>query len=309
MAYLPKSSYTIKQSTRVGELLYIDNRSPYIGNYIETRDGKYYAGVSPTKLGIELVKPEKSDLPFGKTRNVKMFNILNQTKYNKLKKYQRVIPTKTFPKPKDYDKGEMERFFCQKSNDPKTIMEIDKETYDSLTSNKDHDANLYQAGALNWSLRGNVRQTNKTTLDIIRSVVPYIHQCFPMLHEFEDVDTSGQLFTTGGELYYERGRDYTGMYHVHDGIPMVGAEHTEEPHDTLVWAKNLQSPNELKGFEDFNYKNFLNEKEREKNRKRKKQLLSNAQAPISIMDVQTNRSSGGRSTGGGLSSGGGGGGY
>ena len=48
---------------------------------------------------------------------------------------------------------------------------------------------------------------------------------------------------------------------------------------------------------------------REKNRKRKKQLLSNAQAPISIMDVQTNRSSGGRSTGGGLSSGGGGGGY
>ena len=90
---------------------------------------------------------------------------------------------------------------------------------------------------------------------------------------------------------------------------MAGAEHTEEPHDTLVWAKNLQSPNELKGFEDFNYKNFLNEKEREKNRKRKKQLLSNAQAPISIMDVQTNRSSGGRSTGGGLSSGGGGGGY
>ena len=60
MVYLPKSSYTIKQSTRVGELLYIDNRSPYIGNYIETRDGKYYAGVSPTKLGIELVKPEKS---------------------------------------------------------------------------------------------------------------------------------------------------------------------------------------------------------------------------------------------------------
>ena len=100
-------------------------------------------------------------------------------------------------------------------------------------------------------LSRNVRQTNKTTLDIIRSVVPYIHQCFPMLHEFEDVDTSGQLFTTGGELYYESGREYTGMYHVHDGIPMAGAEHTEEPHDTLVWAKNLQSPNELKGFEDF----------------------------------------------------------
>ena len=107
MPFYPSHRLSIKYTH--GNELMRRNAQFYVGNYIETRDGKYYAGVSPTKLGIELVKPEKSDLPFGKTRNVKMFNILNQTKYNKLKKYQRVIPTKTFPKPKDYEKGEMER--------------------------------------------------------------------------------------------------------------------------------------------------------------------------------------------------------
>ena len=59
---------------------------------------------------------------------------------------------------------------------------------------------------------------------------------------------------------------------------MVGEMHTEESHATLIFAKDLQTPNELNGFKDFNYEDFLKEKkakERRKFKKKRTQTVSN----------------------------------
>ena len=54
MAYLPKSKYSVK-TTHGNELVYKrDKNKVYVGDYMLTSNGKYYAGVNNTRLGPEL---------------------------------------------------------------------------------------------------------------------------------------------------------------------------------------------------------------------------------------------------------------
>ena len=58
MAYLPKSKYSVK-STPGDELVFKSNKNQtYVGDYMLTFDGKYYAGVNNIKLGPELILQE-----------------------------------------------------------------------------------------------------------------------------------------------------------------------------------------------------------------------------------------------------------
>jgi hypothetical protein len=262
--------------------------------YIETDDGKYYAGSNSLNLGPELSKPIKSTSKFGNTRNIKIFNILNKNNYNKLAKYETITPSKNRPTESDYEKGYMYRYFTQRVNDEKQIFEINKKTYDDFE--KKYDTSLYLKSKLVWTLEGNVRKSNKLVLEKLSDKFKYIKSLFSVLNEFESLNTSQNLFTKGGELYYENGREYTGAYHIHpEKGPMVGAKHVEEAHDVLVWAKDLQSPNELKGLKDLNYQKFLKE--------RKKNQINKFLKP----KKETPRTSPVRSTGRSTSGGGGGG--
>ena len=55
--------------------------------------------------------------------------------------------------------------------------------------------------------------------------------------------TIENLFTEGGELYYEDGREYKGPYHIHPGKgPMVGAVHIKGQHDILYYEKPEDMP-------------------------------------------------------------------
>ena len=63
---------------------------------------------------------------------------------------------------------------------------------------------------------------------------------FSKLDEFKQTEgrTIENLFTEGGELYYEDGREYKGPYHIHPGKgPMVGAVHIKGQHDILYYEK------------------------------------------------------------------------
>lgn len=261
MKYFPKSSINILEANK-GEFIYKTTKRPFAGTYIETSGGRYYAGSNYMNLGPELVKPDPSSLNFGKTRLIKKYNILNKQRYNKLKKYKTIIPTKTRPTEKDYQKGYMFRYFAQKVNDDMEILEISQKAYDNF--DKNYDTSLYTRGSIVWTLEGNVRKSNKLALERSAKLFPYIGRLFSILNEFESSMTTTSLFTQGGELYYKDGREYTGAYHIHpEKGPMVGAQHIEEAHDILVWAKDLQSPNELKGNEDINYESFLKDRVRE----------------------------------------------
>jgi len=51
-------------------------------------------------------------------------------------------------------------------------------------------------------------------------------------------DTINGLYTTGGEFTLPDGSGYVGYYHIHpDNGPMVGSEHTDQPHDRLTIVK------------------------------------------------------------------------
>ena len=55
MAYIPKSKVKI-QNTVGGELVYKMTDRDYIGDFIETSNGKFYAGTDTSNFSTELVK-------------------------------------------------------------------------------------------------------------------------------------------------------------------------------------------------------------------------------------------------------------
>ena len=64
MVYIPKSKLKA-QETSGGEFITKNNKQDYMGPYIETSEGKYYAGNDVKYLGAELIKPFKISTKFG----------------------------------------------------------------------------------------------------------------------------------------------------------------------------------------------------------------------------------------------------
>ena len=164
-------------------------------------------------------------------------------------------------------------------------MEIDIDTFNAISQQKKtYDYNLYNVGSITWNLKNGTRKANSTNLQILERTFPFVSIIFPILNEFEIIDNI--LTTQGGELYYEDGREYTGPYHVHEGVPMIGAEHIEEPHATLYYRKDLQNPNqELQDY--FNQNPFETQMQ---------QIMDKAQ---NMTEAPAARSSSPSSTGGG----------
>ena len=289
--YFPKSSVNILEAS-LGEFIIVNTRKPYVGPYVAIDNGKYYAGSDYIHLGPEIVKPNSSNLDFGKSRQVKKYNLLNTRLATKFSKVKTMVPTKSIPTEKDYEKGFMARYFVERKNDKSQIFEISKKTYSDFNSK--HDKSLFTRGMLTWTLEGNVRKANKLVLEKKSTTYPYIKGLFPILNEFESTNTSKNLFTSGGELYYENGREYTGPYHLHpEKGPMVGAQHVEEAHDVLVWAKDLQSPNELRGLKDLNYERLLKDQSQPQNQTRENGRTSPISDSLGTTQRSTSRTSGG----------------
>ena len=57
--YIPKSKYKKPKYTSGGEFTELESKKPYKGYYIETYDGKFYAGKTPEEGGAELQKESK----------------------------------------------------------------------------------------------------------------------------------------------------------------------------------------------------------------------------------------------------------
>ena len=162
--YLPKSKAQI-QETLGEEFKYLISSKEYIGKYIETSDGKYYAGDNIYDLSIELLPSTPKSTNFGGGNMVKVFNIINKPKYDFLSKKEQINASRPKPTEKDYEKYKFDRYFCKRINSEYGYFEIDKETYD-LIKNKDvkYDYNLFNIGKIEWALRGNTRIINKNTL-------------------------------------------------------------------------------------------------------------------------------------------------
>tara|TARA_R110002012_G_scaffold98433_1_gene236012 strand:+ start:8416 stop:9306 length:891 start_codon:yes stop_codon:yes gene_type:complete len=241
MAYIPKSKINIL-NTPGGKFIVKSTNQEYIGDYIELSNGKYYVGNNPTNLNQELILPLSTDR-LGISQNSYIYNNLKPEIVNFHSKNKFIYPSKTIPTSKDYNKGYYTRYFAKKVNEPRGYIEINVDVFNSISQQKrEYDYYLYKVGSLTWNLKNGTRKANSINLQILERTFPFVSIIFPILNEFEIID--GILTTQGGELYYEDGREYTGPYHVHEGVPMVGAKHIEEPHATLYYREDLQNPNQ-----------------------------------------------------------------
>ena len=94
-----------------------------------------------------------------------------------------------------------------------------------------------------WYLDGaNIQKKNSNILKKAENRFPSIKYLFPILNEHAKPNPIVQenLYTNGGELYYDNGDEYIGAYHIHPQTgPMVGASHISSPHDSLFYFQQL----------------------------------------------------------------------
>ena len=120
MAYIPKSKKTTGRS--VGEYIYKSNNQKYYGPYIETSEGKKYAGNNTNNLGPEIIFDtslydelyssinETSIKTFSLQPKTKNYNSKNLKTYRGIRNTYSLASNKTYPTMRDYNNGT--RFVC-----------------------------------------------------------------------------------------------------------------------------------------------------------------------------------------------------
>ena len=160
MPYLPKSKVKL-QNTPGGEFITKFSKRNYIGSYIESSDGLFYAGQDTTNLSTELIQPPKIYNNFGNSEDVQNYKKLKPIPYNKLAKTKQVLGTRPKPTEKNYEEGFFLRYFIKRVNTDNQYTEIDEETFSDLKAKKPtYDHNLYKIGVIKWILKGNVERNN-----------------------------------------------------------------------------------------------------------------------------------------------------
>jgi hypothetical protein len=168
--YFPKSKIITNLYTKGGE--FSINGKQYIGAYYKTYSGKIYSGKNPINgSSQELLPILSSPDNFSPTKVTQTSGILynsntkdyiNNPNLANVNFYE--VPTQFYPKPttNDYQKGYIMRYFAKKRNDIGYVIEINKETYLSLTKqDKVYDYVRYQAIDVFWQISGPLRDDRK----------------------------------------------------------------------------------------------------------------------------------------------------
>jgi hypothetical protein len=195
--YVPKGKVQILQ-TEGNEFIFIRNGMTYKGPYIETSDGKFYAGDDPYKRsrGNELSKRSTNVLK-PRTKNERTFNINKPPHFKYLNKTKPILISKPRPTEEDYKKYKFTRYFAKKINSELGYLEIDKETYDSIQGKENvYDHILYHVGTIEWALRGDTFTINANTLIKEERYWNNLSMIFKNLKEYksdEPIDTDSNI--------------------------------------------------------------------------------------------------------------------
>ena len=182
--YFPKSKILAK-TTPGGVLALKSNKKEYIGAYLELSNGTYFAGSDVRNLGKELIPITDDNISIGNAPNDQIYNILNESYFEKLKEIKPISPTRPKPTEEDYQNGKYTRYFAMKANNPNGYFEINKKTYDSLKAKKsEFDVNMFSPGQIEWSLMGDNYGINTRALRVYEETYPNISNFFRNPGEF-----------------------------------------------------------------------------------------------------------------------------
>ena len=176
-------------------------KKPYEGFYMETAEGKYFAGKNPLQLQEELLKIDDYKVPLhnniGQTINnsqpiftsnvaARKYHILKPRILSRLKDTSTIGGNRTIPTKKDYENGYFIRYFSKRINDSFGYKEINYKTFSKIKKEKDFDTNLYEAGHIKWSLKDDNWVTNGQQIDFLKkSGFPNLRILFPNLIEYQ----------------------------------------------------------------------------------------------------------------------------
>ena len=160
--YYPRSKYQVKESS--GELMYEDTKKLYFGKYMEFSNGFFFSGTFISDDSRILI-PTFQEQDTNQVPYTGRYNKLNEDIFEFHTDVKKVIPTKPYPTPKDYKRGNYKRYFAKRRNSNTNIFEIDKDTFEKLKSKSpEYDWNLYRAESITWYLGENAVRSNSVVL-------------------------------------------------------------------------------------------------------------------------------------------------
>ena len=168
--YFPKNRITTNLYTKGNE--FSINGKSYIGAYYITYNGKVFSGKDPINGSSQELVPINTPLddlsPTRITNTPGIFYNQNTKDYilnpniKNLNSY--LVPIQYYPAPtdNDYQKGYIMRYFAKKRNDIGYVIEVDKDTYQSLLKKDSvYDYITFQSIDLFWQITGPLRDDRK----------------------------------------------------------------------------------------------------------------------------------------------------
>ena len=164
--YFPKNKITTNLYTKGNE--FSINGKSYIGAYYRTYNGKVFSGKDPINgSSQELIPIKELDIISeekigGVVLDSTTSNYINNPNIKNLNSY--LVPIQYYPAPtdNDYQKGYIMRYFAKKRNDIGYVIEVDKDTYQSLLKKDSvYDYITYQSIDLFWQITGPLRDDRK----------------------------------------------------------------------------------------------------------------------------------------------------
>ena len=252
--FYPKSQIKTNLSTNGGEYIYASNNLQYSGDYFITGDGKIYTGKNPNNKPNYLLIPDSINLteapnPEGETLPSSYYIADDYYYYAKGININSIgkppsLPTQIFPTPteKNYQIGEIQRYFTKKINEVKYI-EINQEEFEQyLNQESTVSYQLYIPFSFPWVLTGNrsnAYKVNKKTIERVQTnnrfqgLKSYFNGKYDQLFKYspdENLYTDGTKF-----LNLLNRKPYIGFYHIGpEGKPMEGPQHIDKPHSFLI---------------------------------------------------------------------------
>ena len=254
--YYPKSQIKTNLYTNGQEFATLGDGNEYQGYYFSTSDNQYFTGKNPNdkpnnKLFI-LSNTQQTNQSESNPFTPKTNSYYNYPPAYNLSKTGDVvnrnippsIPTQTIvlPTEEEYEITEYQRYFVKKSNEI-IYIEISQEEYNRYI---DQDINvsyqLYIPFTLPWIISGNRNEASNINKKTISRVSNNLRLTgFPSYFkgrydQYFKYMVGSNLKTDGTEfLTQSTNKLYTGLYHIHPTKgPMVGAEHTDLPHEFLI---------------------------------------------------------------------------